>query len=70
MGAQVFHFTLITGVEPTLQVVFVFAKVDPGDANMGKTEFLAPNLDRLGQLGEVRCRGGHGWARQYGLRCV
>jgi hypothetical protein len=37
---------------------------------VGKTEFLAPNLDRLGQLGEVRRTGGHGWARQYGLRCV
>jgi hypothetical protein len=37
---------------------------------VGKTEFLAPNLDRLGQLGEVRCAAGHGWARQYGLRCV
>ncbi|SPO63891.1 conserved protein of unknown function [Pseudomonas inefficax] len=70
VSAQVFHLTLVAGVEPALQVVFVFAKVDPGDADMGKTEFLAPNLDRLGQLDEVRRTGGHGWARQYGLRCV
>ncbi|BAW25950.1 Uncharacterized protein KF715C_ch53770 [Pseudomonas putida] len=68
--AQVLHFALVAGIEPALQVVFVFAKVDPGDADMGKTEFLAPNLDRLGQLGEVRCAAGHGWVRQYGLRCV
>ncbi|GLO28293.1 hypothetical protein PPUN12996_03490 [Pseudomonas putida] len=70
VGTQVIHLALVAGVEPALQMVFVFAKVYPGDANMGKTEFLAPNLDGLGQLGEVRRTGGHGWARQYGLRCV
>ncbi|GLO34249.1 hypothetical protein PPUN14671_10820 [Pseudomonas putida] len=70
MRAQVFHLALVASIEPALQVVFVFAKVYPGDANVGKTEFLAPNLDGLGQLGEVRRTDGHGWARQYGFRCV
>ncbi|BBH44033.1 hypothetical protein KU43P_05100 [Pseudomonas sp. KU43P] len=68
--AQVLHFALVAGIEPTLQVMFVLAKIHPGDADVGKTEFSAPMLDRLGQCGEVRCGSRHGWVRQYGLRCV
>ncbi|GLH35177.1 hypothetical protein BR1R5_45660 [Pseudomonas sp. BR1R-5] len=70
VGGQVFHFALVAGVEPALQVLFVLAKVHTGDADVGKTEFSAPIFDRLGQGGEVKCASGHGWARQYGLRCV
>jgi len=63
---QVFHLPLITGVQPALQVVLVFAQVDTGDADVGKAQFLAPQLDVVGQCVEVRCGGGHGWASNTG----
>ena len=47
--------------EPALQVRFVFAQIDAGDADLLEAELAPPEPDAGGELIEIGRVAGHGW---------
>ena len=45
MPCHVAHLAVITGGEPVAEAVLVVAEIDPGDADLLKTEISAPSFD-------------------------
>ena len=59
MGGHVVHLALIAGRQPGVEVRFVLAEVNIGDADLLKAELTPPFLDGLGEGGGVEREAGH-----------
>ncbi|MNY50706.1 hypothetical protein D3C86_1862330 [compost metagenome] len=59
MGAHVVHLAVVARLEPPLQVFFVLAKLQAGNANLLEAQFATPVFDRLGQGGEIGGKSRH-----------
>ena len=53
MASHVFHFAVVAGIQPFLQVVLVLIEVDAGDAKLLEAKLLGPALQGVPQVSEV-----------------